>query len=125
MYKQNKNNVETSCGHKFCLSCIETGDKNSNKFKCPIFRKVNYKNKLKIINDKKLNYLKDKTNCIIVSNNLNTIKFYKTHNLEVKLISKRKVIDKPEIYFLENIDNVRDILIDKLLINNTSLIFFK
>ena len=106
-------NVETSCKHRFCMDCINRIS-NSNKFNCPMCRKENFKNKIKIIGDSKIDY-NFKKNSAIISNNINKIKFYKSNNIDVLDISKVKTIDKDNIYFLEsfseyNINNFVDIL---------------
>tara|TARA_B100000900_G_scaffold295518_1_gene254171 strand:+ start:229 stop:501 length:273 start_codon:yes stop_codon:yes gene_type:complete len=77
-------------------------------------RKENFKNKIKIIGDSKIDY-NFKKNSAIISNNINKIKFYKSNNIDVLDISKVKTIDKDNIYFLEsfseyNINNFVDIL---------------
>ena len=96
---QNLVNVETSCKHQFCMECINKIN-NSNKFNCPICRRENSKNKMKIISDSNVDY-KFKKNSTIISNNLNKIKFYKSKNIDVLDIDKVKFIDNNNIYFLE------------------------
>ena len=105
------------------MDCIKRIN-NLNKFNCPICRKENSKNKMKIISDINIDY-NFKKNSTIISNNVNKIRFYKSKNIDVLDINKVKSIDSENIYFLEpNKDYNINRFIDVLSCQKTILHFF-